>query len=189
MSPIDWYTIDYLHSGSIQQRAVYEVLGKHKLLDRLTAFDPVLTGTYPIDIAVPGSDLDILCEVHEADPFLDATHTLFGQYDQYVSYRTIIGDVPCCIARFIVDGYEVEVFGQPLSTRLQNGYRHMVVEARMLTLLGPDFKEQVIRAKRVGLKTEPAFARLLNLPGDPYQALLTVEGMTDNAIRALYSPV
>ncbi|GAB2551529.1 DUF4269 domain-containing protein [Spirosoma aerophilum] len=188
MTLINWHTIDHLQSGSVQQRAVYSVLLQHCLLDHLAAFDPVLVGTYPIDIAVPGSDLDIICEVPDANHFLDITHTHFGHYSPYVSYQTNIGNVPSSLARFVVDGYEVEVFGQPIPTRQQNGYRHMIQEARLLALLGPDFREKVIGSKRAGLKTEPAFAKLLHLPGDPYQALLTLEDRTDDAIRALYDP-
>ena len=38
--------------------------------------------------------------------------------------------------------------------------------------MGPAFKEQIRGLKRNGLKTEPAFAKLLGLNGDPYRAVL-----------------
>ena len=44
--------------------------------------------------------------------------------------------------------------------------------------------------KENGLKTEPAFASLLGLKGDPYAALLELENQTDEALRSalLYLP-
>jgi hypothetical protein len=67
----------------------------------------------------------------------------------------------------------------------QHGYRHMVVEARLLAASGPRLKERVIQEKTLGLKTEPAFAKLLALPGDAYQALLALETADAQQLRAL----
>lgn len=76
-------------------------------------------------------------------------------------------------------GWEIELFCQKTATDHQWGVRHFRVEARLLAL-GPHLKEAVMRLKREGLKTEPAFAKVLSLPGDPYVALLELETL-DNA--------
>ena len=47
----------------------------------------------------------------------------------------------------------------------------MVIEGRLLDLAGESFRHNVIELEQSGLKTEPAFARLLGLNGDPYEAL------------------
>ena len=52
------------------------------------------------------------------------------------------------------------------------GYLHMVIEYKILLQKGESFRQQVIALKQSGLKTEPAFAQLLGLPGNPYTALL-----------------
>jgi hypothetical protein len=55
----------------------------------------------------------------------------------------------------------------------QVAYRHMVVEWNILAANDDNFRGEIIRLKKSGMKTEPAFAQLLQLDGDPYQALLS----------------
>lgn len=179
MQNTNWHDIDYLRTGSVHQRAAYLILSQHAILPRLAEFDPVLVGTFPLDITARGSDLDIICEVYEGENFLKTVDERFGQYNQNVSYRTAIGGVNSAVTRFWVEGYEVEIFGQPIPTKQQNGYKHLVVEACLLDLGEATFRENVIRAKREGVKTEPAFANLLRLSGNPYQSILRIESMSD----------
>ncbi|OBZ55281.1 alpha/beta hydrolase, partial [Bacillus cereus] len=42
----------------------------------------------------------------------------------------------------------------------------------MLLMQHPHIREEVIRLKEQGLKTEPAFAQVLNIDGDPYEELI-----------------
>ena len=48
----------------------------------------------------------------------------------------------------------------------------MIIEHHILQQEGEDFKRKVVALKESGMKTEPAFAQLLGLDGDPYLALL-----------------
>ena len=48
----------------------------------------------------------------------------------------------------------------------------MIIEAEILEEKGEDFRQKIIELKKSGIKTEPAFAQLLNLKGDPYEALI-----------------
>jgi hypothetical protein len=48
----------------------------------------------------------------------------------------------------------------------------MIIESRILKEKGIDFKEKIIKLKSSGIKTEPAFAKLLGLNGNPYVELL-----------------
>lgn len=56
----------------------------------------------------------------------------------------------------------------------------------ILNLLGLDFKNKVIQLKRSGLKTEPAFAELLNIKCNPCDKLLELEAYSDEEILILY---
>lgn len=80
---------------------------------------------------------------------------------------------------FEVEGLAVEVFGQALPTACQNAYRHMVIEARLLALGGAALRQQVLARKASGVKTEPAFAQMMGIAGDPYYALLALEACGD----------
>lgn len=79
------------------------------------------------------------------------------------------------VASFQLDDFSIELFGQNIPTRQQPGYRHMLVEYRLLQDYGEDFRQQIIQLKQQGIKTEPAFAQVLGLPGNPYEALLLFE--------------
>ncbi|MNU07861.1 hypothetical protein D3C72_2536480 [compost metagenome] len=61
----------------------------------------------------------------------------------------------------------------------------MIVEARLLTLLGNEGREEVRKLKLAGLKTEPAFGQVLKLAGDPYEALLALYDWDDRQIQDL----
>jgi ribosomal protein S18 acetylase RimI-like enzyme len=51
----------------------------------------------------------------------------------------------------------------------------MLAEQRILNVLGAGFREAVIEMKRGGMKTEPAFARLLHLERNPGMSQVCVE--------------
>jgi hypothetical protein len=177
----DWKDIDYLRHGSAAQQRAYQALHAAGLPARLRAFDPVLVGTFPLDLTVPGSDLDIICEVPEGADFQRAL-AAFAGYPGY-AVRQAATAVPAVVASFELAGLPVEVFGQAVPTTRQNGYRHLVVEARLLAIGGPVLRARTLALKAAGLKTEPAFARLLGLPGNPYEALLALEAEPDAALR------
>jgi hypothetical protein len=184
----DWQAIEYLQAGSTAQQAAYYTLQRHAILPLLQAYKPVLVGTFPLDIAIASSDLDIICEVYDFLAFGQLIAQHFGNCPAYASRQLQLGGLPSLVISFCLDEMEIELFGQPLAPEQQNGYRHLVIEARLLALGGPVFKENIIRLKTQGLKTEPSFATLLALPGDAYQALLRLESVTDAELASLLPP-
>jgi len=54
-------------------------------------------------------------------------------------------------------------------------HTHLIIEHKLLIKNGEDFRQQIIKLKRQGHKTEPAFAIALDLSGDPYMELLKFE--------------
>ncbi len=179
----NWKDITYLRHGSATQQRAYQVLHRAGLLAHLRPYDPILVGTFPLDLTVPGSDLDLICEVRDEAAFRQTLGAFAGCPGYTVQAANT--PVPAVVAGFELEGLPVEVFGQALPTTRQNGYRHLVVEARLLAAGGPAFRQQALTLKAGGLKTEPAFAHLLGLPGDPYQALLALEACSDDTLRQL----
>ncbi len=76
------------------------------------------------------------------------------------------------ICRFESTQFKYEIFAQDIPSKNQMAYRHMIVEERLMAVRGAAFRREIIQMKQAGMKTEVAFARLLGLNGEPYQALL-----------------
>lgn len=169
---IDFTQIDYLKSGNPKQQKVYELLTSHAILDNLESFSPILTGTIPIEIDIENSDLDICCCYTDKVDFIKAINLNFQHFQYFKLRETSINYEETVVANFFVDGYEIELFGQKVPVKKQNGYRHMLIEHQILVEKGADFKQKIIELKKQGFKTEPAFAQLLGLKGNPYEALL-----------------
>lgn len=165
-------TITYLKKGNAIQQEVYAVLTKAKVVEKLSGFTPLLTGTYPIAINIENSDLDIICEYQDRESFMTTVINSFKQEKDFSINEKQVNGVHSVIVRFWIDGFEVEIFGQATPVKQQNAYLHMIKEYQILKVKGEYFKQQIIDLKRKGIKTEPAFAMLLKLKGDPYTALL-----------------
>ena len=58
------------------------------------------------------------------------------------------------------------------------GVRPFIIEQRLIKLV-PGIKPELIRLKQNRLKTEPAFADVWSIEGDPYQAILELEVKVD----------
>ncbi|EEI90553.1 hypothetical protein HMPREF0765_3869 [Sphingobacterium spiritivorum ATCC 33300] len=157
------------------QQEIYQLLQKHRIFDLLAVYHPILAGTYPIAINIDSSDLDIICEVQDFESFQELLKKEFANREDFCVRHKIIYDEPSVICSFKLDRFEFELFGQNIPTTRQYAYRHMLIEYNLLKTHGDLFREKIIQLKKQGIKTEPAFAQLLGLEGDPYLALLDIE--------------
>ncbi|MGX7668686.1 DUF4269 domain-containing protein [Flavobacterium pedocola] len=166
-------TLHYLADGNPLQQRSYEILTQHSIFETLKKYSPILIGTIPIDIAIENSDLDIACKWEDKTEFIQTIANRFSKYPDFKIKEVFIENLETVVASFFTDGFEIEIFGQNLPVKEQMGYRHMIIENRILKEKDDNFRRSVIELKRNGMKTEPAFAYLLGLNGDPYQALLS----------------
>jgi len=164
-------TIDYLKSGNPKQVRAYHVLTQHYILSKLNTYDPLLTGTIPINIDIETSDLDIICSFSEKEEFTTKLKELFSKQSNFKIWENKYHQA--IVAHFTIDEFEIEVFGQNKPTREQLAYRHMLIEHEILQVKNESFRQQIIALKKQGYKTEVAFGLLLGLTENPYEQLLT----------------
>ncbi|MDX8335631.1 DUF4269 domain-containing protein [Candidatus Cetobacterium colombiensis] len=178
--------IEYLKKGNLKQKISYKILNEINIFKILQNYKPFLVGTIPLEIDIEKSDLDIVCEISEKteDEFKNIIFHSFSKYknfnikDDFLKNRVIV-------INFVVDGIEIEIFASKEKSIKTNGYRHMIIEFRILKLADKKFKRKIIELKKLGIKTEPAFAQLLKLKGDSYDALLEYEKLKDEEIKEI----
>ena len=144
--------------------------------DKLAAqcSDLALVSTVAIGLDRPGSDLDIVCQHPEPAAFAAALANQGWQVAQkgaaiWLAEQSVTG----------ADGHPwpLELYLTPDPLERLNGWRHLSLMAALLEQFGAAFYHQVLRLRfDEGLKGEAAMCHLLGLAGDPYAALLTLEG-------------
>lgn len=165
----------YLKQGTALQQAALQTLEDSQLFKRLAAFKPTLCGTIPLAINTSSSDLDIICQSDRPEVVAAVLKQHYTQKKGFTLYTKSFNAKESLVCRFILPSFEIEVFVQDTPVTEQMAYRHMLIEDAILRQNDAHFRESVIALKEKGIKTEPAFAQLLKLDGDPYEALLGYE--------------
>ncbi|MFB6462945.1 DUF4269 domain-containing protein [Bradyrhizobium tunisiense] len=152
------------------------------VLQALLAFDPRVVGTLPLGLAVRGSDVDIVCHAFDPVAFSEVIWRRYQDCDDFLLYQWTSAGRPV-IARFAWGGWPFEIFGAQRSVDEQQGWLHFEIERRLLALDDGRLRDAVIGLRSRGAKTEPAFAAVLGIGGDPYRGLLDLVHETDDQLR------
>ena len=169
---LDFKNIEYLKTGNRKQQLAYKEITELNIFSSLLKYKPILTGTIPIEINIPESDLDIICECQNHDKFKEDLTKLFGKQNNFSISTKLHKGITSTIAEFTGKYFIIEIFGQNMPVEKQNAYRHMLIEHQILLKKDSEFRNRVIELKKSGIKTEPAFAQLLGIEGNPYDELL-----------------
>lgn len=170
---VDFTGIDYLKDGNLKQQRVYDVLNTHSIFYKLANFNPILVGTIPINIDTNTSDLDIICYWTNKLGFINTLKSSFCNEIDFSITEKIKKNNEVVVAKFMLEEFPVEIYGQNMPTTEQNGYKHMIIEHKLLLEKGEEFRLQIINLKNQGYKTEPAFTKLLGLDStNPFDELL-----------------
>jgi hypothetical protein len=160
------------------------VLNELNLLAELAEYEPTIIGTPPLGIDIESSDIDIACTTHDLELFKSDVTARFSTLQGLVVEHVTDFSDPAVRAAFLSQGWEIELFCQTLPIQEQHGVRHFHVEKRLLQI-EPTLRSKVLHLKQAGQKTEPAFAALLRLQGDPYAAMLGLEAYSDRELSRL----
>lgn len=169
---MDFDSIEYLQKGNGRQKQAYSTLSENQILSKLKPYDPILVGTIPINIDIGSSDLDIICNFVDKQEFQKSIIDNFSCEKDFSIKEQLNSDTSTIVANFVIDDFEIEIFGQDIPTKQQFAYKHLIVEHILLKEYGEKLRQQVIELKKAGHKTEPAFGLALGLVGDPYIELL-----------------
>ena len=142
-------------------------------------------GSIALDLHGEDADADIVCEAMDLAAFRNALTAAFGARPDFHIDADLYLDRPAMICRFALDGLPVEVFGRPEPLEGHESYRHFRAAERLLAIGGEGLRQAVRNLKAQGLKTEPAFAQALALPGRPFDAMLDLETAPDADLAAL----
>lgn len=162
----------------MKSKTYEDAIRRAGVLELLAPCDPHVVGTLPLGIAVRDSDIDIVCHAPDRDALADLIWEAFGAANGFAIYQWSAKGRPL-IARFEAKGWPFEIFASADAIADQAGWQHFRVEQRLLSLAGFALRDQVMALRMRGMKTEPAFAAVLGLPGDPYAAMSALFARSD----------
>ncbi len=117
------------------------------ILDILAPFDPHVVGTLPLGIALPDSDIDIVCHA-PGDAIAELIGTAFSSADDFALYQGSARGRPL-IAKFEAEGWLFEIFASTEPVVAQPGWQHFRIEQRLLGLGGFALRDQIIQGNRI----------------------------------------
>ncbi len=153
----------------------------------LKEFTPVFAGTIPLDIDIQGSDIDIICCVTEFTRFQTRLRECFEHLQNFIITESYGQGSRHSISQFEGHGFRVEIYGEQKEVTKQNGFLHLIAEAKLLEIGGVSSRDEIRKIKNKGHKTEPAFAEYFKIDGNSYSELIKLAPLTLAEIRAAIS--
>lgn len=157
---------------------VWNAIQDSKILSLFKVNDPLVVGTIPLGVDTPDSDLDIILCSNDLLKMEEMLKLHFGQCEEFEIFQYRCEGQDSLVCRFRWSSITFEIFAQSIDTVRQTAFRHFQVEERLLKIGGINFLEKIKAERTRGLKTEPAFAKILKIQEDPYLALLELQQMS-----------
>ncbi len=163
--------IAYLKMGSDRQQAAFLAVLELDLFSVLADYDPLLTGTLPLGLDLPDSDLDVICSVQDFAEFHAVMQAMYGWYDEFACESMQIDGMATAVCSFRYNRFRIKISGQPQATREQAAYRRMAATARLLRMAGETALDDVRRLKAAGMATAQAVGAYFQLEGRAEETL------------------
>ena len=139
------------------------VLTSHSVFENLHGFDPLLIGTIPLNIDIEKSDLDIICCWKSKNLFIETLIENFAHHRAFLLTEKKIANHETILATFQIDEFEIEIFGQNRPTKQQEGYRHMMIEHKILSSNDETFRQKIIYLKKARINHRTSFCKTIEL--------------------------
>lgn len=164
---------------------VFAALRDSHVLEVLRAYSPLVAGTFPLGISVDNSDIDVILQARDLQALGNELREAFQNHADFSIRNTEKSGKATLICNFTFNGVPFELFAQDEPSVLQAAYRHFLAEERALKFGGDHLRGRVLALRAQGLKTEPAFAKALGLPGEPYEAVFKLATMPEAELSKL----
>ncbi len=160
----------------------YEV---HNLLNTMSKYTPLVSGSVPLNIHNEKSDLDIIFSAQDLHRFADDLTCYAEKYSPEVTFKKLKG-YESVIIRYTTENIKYECVAQyrPVYDIIAN--QHFLIESRLLNIAGSSARTAISQLKKAGIPTEPAFAQYFYISGEPYEALLNMNSLTESELHQLY---
>jgi len=168
-----------------KKESIANFLSESKILHLFDHYHPCISGTFPLDLEVDKSDLDIIFSSNDLHQFINETDNHFNSYPNYKKSFFNYQNETSAVVNFDYHDLPVELFCQTKTTFQQQANLHFLIEGRLLKIFGNHLKRKILHLKKQGMKTEPAFGEVLNL-NNPYQDLLEIGHLTDYQLLMKY---
>lgn len=158
---------------------VLNALTKSKIMKEFKPFQPLLAGAFPLGINTSTSSLDILLTHQDLKELESLVTVLYGSAAHFKTHISNEEGLETLIAKFDFEAVAFKIFAQTKETTEQTAYLHFQIEERLLKIGGEPLQQKVFELKNEGYETEPAFAKILGLSGDPCHELLLLHKHSD----------
>lgn len=161
-------------------------LNQSNILKEFKHYSPCISGTLPLNIHTTKSDLDILFASNNLQSFISKASYHFQGSSKFHSRTTHHQGLPTAIINFLYEDLQIELFCQDKAVYSQQANQHLLIEGRLIKILGEKFKNDIFKLKKSGLKTEIAFGEVLKIK-NPYQKLLELGRLSDFELYERFS--
>jgi predicted metalloenzyme YecM len=164
---------------------VWDAIKESHILSAYKDYSPLIAGTFPLGIATTLSDVDVLMKTSDITELKNSLTLKYGNRENFEVREETFDGLATLLCQFSFNSIPFEIFAQNQEPVLQTAYRHFQVEERLLKYGGDGFRTRLLGEKSLGLKTEIAIAKLLNLPDEPYSGILKMSHKSGSELEKI----
>ncbi len=172
--------------------AVIQIENQKNLLHHLDAassnffnvfkkYHPLISGSVPLNISLPSSDIDIIFEVQDLKLLGQELANFFKEFSPAVTFKSL-RSADSVIVRFKAFDFKFECVGQKKSVFQILAHQHLLIESRLLNICGESARSNIQVLKAQGIPTEVAFGMYFKMEGDPYVELFNMNQWSEGQL-------